>query len=70
MSAYVVVEFAVKEPDVYREKYAGSAGKTAKEHGAEVIANGNWEILGGEAGLASGVLDGLPAPTDDERASK
>ena len=31
MSAYVIVEFTVKDPDVYREKYAGNAGKTAKE---------------------------------------
>ena len=45
MSAYVIVEFTVKDPDVYREKYAGNAGKTAKEYGAEVLANGNWEIL-------------------------
>ena len=45
MSAYVIVEFTVKDPDVYREKYAPNAGKTAKEHGAEVLATGNWEIL-------------------------
>ncbi len=30
MSAYVIVEFTVKDPDVYREKYAANAGKTAK----------------------------------------
>ena len=30
MSAYVIVEFTVKDPDVYREKYAGNAGQTAK----------------------------------------
>ena len=34
MSAYVIVEFTVKDPDVYREKYASIAGQTAKEHGA------------------------------------
>ena len=45
MSAYVIVEFTVKDPDVYREKYAGIAGKTAQEHGAEVLAAGNWEVL-------------------------
>ena len=43
MSAYVIVEFTVKDPDVYREKYGPSAGRTAKEHGGEVLANGNWE---------------------------
>jgi hypothetical protein len=31
MSAYVVVEFTVKDPDVYREKYGPNAGRTAKE---------------------------------------
>jgi len=56
MSAYVVVEFTVKDPDVYREKYAGNAGKAADEYGAEVLANSNWEILDGEAGLSSGVI--------------
>jgi uncharacterized protein (DUF1330 family) len=60
MSAYVIVEFTVKDPDVYREKYAGNAGKTAMEHGAEVLANSNWEILGGETGLSSGVIVKFP----------
>jgi len=59
MSAYVVVEFTVKDPDVYREKYAGNAGKAAKEYGAEVLANSNWEILDGESGL-SGVIVKFP----------
>ena len=35
MSAYVVVEFTVKDPDVYREKYGPNAGRTAKEYGGE-----------------------------------
>ena len=35
MSAYVIVEFTVKDPDIYREKYAPIAGQTAKEHGGE-----------------------------------
>ncbi len=60
MSAYVIVEFTVKDPDVYREKYAGTAGKTAQEHGAEVLAAGNWEILDGETGLSSGVIVKFP----------
>jgi len=60
MSAYVVVEFTVKDPDVYRDKYAAEAGKTAKEHGAKVIANGNWEILYGETRLSSGVIVQFP----------
>ena len=48
MSACVIVEFTVKDPDVYREKYAGNAGKSAKEHGGEVVAASNLEILHGD----------------------
>ena len=51
MSAYVIVEFTVKDPDVYREKYGPNAGRTAKEYGGEVLASSNWEILHGDASL-------------------
>ena len=30
MSAYVIVEFTVKDPDVYRKQYSPIAGQTAK----------------------------------------
>ena len=60
MSAYVIVEFTVKDPDVYREKYAGNAGQTAKEYGAEVLANSNWEILDGDPSLSSGAIVRFP----------
>jgi uncharacterized protein (DUF1330 family) len=60
MSAYVIVEFTVKDPDVYREKYAGNAGKTAKEYGAEILANSNWEILDGAPMLSTGVVVQFP----------
>ncbi len=56
MSAYVIVEFTVKDPDVYRDKYAPIAGQTAKKHGGEVIAAGNWEALYGNSSLTSGAL--------------
>ncbi len=56
MSAYVIVEFTVKDAEMYREKYGPIAGQTAKEHGGEVIANGNWEILHGDGSLTSGAL--------------
>ena len=56
MSAYLIVEFTVKDPDVYREKYSRNAGQTAKEHGGEVLANSNWEILHGDGSLTSGAL--------------
>ncbi len=67
MSAYVIVEFTVKDPDVYREKYAGNAGKTAKEYGGEVIAAGNREVLHGDGSLTSGALVRF---TDRETALK
>ncbi len=35
MSAYVLVEFTVKDPDTYREKYAPVAGQTAKDTGVK-----------------------------------
>ena len=60
MSAYVVVEFEVKDLDVYREKYAANAGKTASEHGAQVLANGSWEVLDGAPRLSSGVIVQFP----------
>jgi uncharacterized protein (DUF1330 family) len=79
VSAYVIVEFTVKDSDAYREKYAGNAGTIAKDYGAEVLANSNWEILDGETGLSSGMIvqfpdhetalrwyDGPPTPTEDE----
>ena len=54
MSAYIIIEFTVKDPDVVREKYSATAGQTAKEHGAEVLANSNWEILHGDPGSPQG----------------
>ena len=56
MSAYVIVEFTVKDPETYREKYAPIAGQTAKEHGGEPLANSNWEVLHGDGSLTSGAL--------------
>ena len=60
MSAYVVVEFTVKDPGVYREKYAPNAGQAATEYGGEVLAAGNWEILHGDGSLTSGALVRFP----------
>ena len=60
MSAYVVVEFTVKVPDVYREKYSAIAGRTAKAHGGEVLAAGSWEILYGDPTLSSGAIVRFP----------
>ena len=67
MSAYVVVEFTVKDPDVYRDQYSAMAGRTAKEHGGEAMANSNWEVLHGDGSLTSGALVRF---TDHETALK
>ena len=56
MSAYVIAEFTVKDPETYKEKYAPIAGQTAKEHGGEPLAGGNWEVLHGDGSLTSGAL--------------
>ena len=60
MSAYVIVEFTVKDPGVYRDKYSQNAGKTAKAHGGEALANSNWEVLHGDGSLTSGALMRFP----------
>ena len=60
MSAYVIVEFTVKDPSVYRDQYAANAGKTAKEYGAEALANSKWEVLHGDGSLTSGALMRFP----------
>jgi uncharacterized protein (DUF1330 family) len=60
MSAYVVVEFTVKDPDVVREKYGPNAAQTVKEYGGEVLANSNWEILYGDPMLSSGAIMRFP----------
>ncbi|WP_285114344.1 DUF1330 domain-containing protein [Leifsonia sp. fls2-241-R2A-40a] len=60
MSAYLVVEFTVKDPEVYRDEYSASAGKTAKKAGAEPVAGGPWEILDGEPTLSSGAIMRFP----------
>ena len=67
MSAYVIVEFTVKDPDMYRERYGPIAGQTAKEHGGEALANSNWEVLHGDSSLTSGALVRF---TDREAALK
>lgn len=60
MSAYVIVEFTVKDPDLYREKYGPKAGQTAKEHGGEALANSDWDLLHGDGSLTSGALTRFP----------
>ena len=60
MSAHVIVEFTVRDPDVYREKNAGNAGRTAHEYGAEILANSSWEVLARAPVLSSGLIVQFP----------
>jgi uncharacterized protein (DUF1330 family) len=60
MSAYLVVEFTVKDPDVYRDKYSARAGQTARRYGAERLADSEWEVLDGEPMLSSGAIMRFP----------
>jgi uncharacterized protein (DUF1330 family) len=60
MSAYVVVEFTVNDPDVYRDEYAAKASGTAKAYGGEPLASSNWELLHGDDSLTSGALMRFP----------
>jgi uncharacterized protein (DUF1330 family) len=60
MSAYLVVEFTVKDPELYKEEYSANAGMTAKAYGAEPVANSNWEILHGDLAFSSGAIMRFP----------
>src|SRR5689334_3960274 len=56
MSAYAIVELTVKDPDVCSDQYIAMAGRTAKEHGGEPMANSNWEVLHVDGSLTLGAL--------------
>jgi uncharacterized protein (DUF1330 family) len=60
MSAYVIAEFTVKDPDVCREQYDANAGRTAKAFGGEALANDDRELLDGGVSLSSGALMRFP----------
>lgn len=60
MSAYLVVEFTVKDPEVYRDEYSAKAGMTAKKFGAAPVAGGDWEVLDGAPLLSNGAIMRFP----------
>jgi|SRR5579872_5815947 len=43
-----------------REKYAGNAGQTAEEYGAEILANSKWGSLDGAPMVSSGAIVRFP----------
>lgn len=60
MSAYVVIEFTVKDPSVIRDDYTPTAVQTVKQHGGEPLANSNWENLDGEPTVTQGAMIRFP----------
>ena len=67
MSTYLIVEFTVKDPELYKEHYSVHAGMTAKKYGAEPVANSEWETLYGDNRFISGAIMRFP---DHESAVK
>lgn len=59
MSAFVVVEMAVKDAEA-KARYSAAAGPTIKPFGGEFIVSGGWTPLAGEAGLGSGAIIRFP----------
>ncbi len=59
MSAYVIIESAVKD-EAAMQRYAAAAGRTLAAAGAEFLARGSWELLAGEPYLANGGLLRFP----------
>jgi len=55
MSAYVVVELTVKNPEA-KDRYSAAAGPVLKEFGGEFIAGGTWSALAGEPTLSNGAI--------------
>lgn len=55
MSAYVIVELAVKDAAA-KDRYSAAAGPIIKEFGGEFVAGGVWTALAGEPGLGSGAV--------------
>lgn len=55
MSAYVVVELTVKNPEA-KDRYSSAAGPILKEFGGEFIAGGSWDVLTGEPSFTNGAI--------------
>jgi uncharacterized protein (DUF1330 family) len=64
MSAYVVVEMAVRDAAA-KDRYSAAAAPIIKEYGGEFIVGGAWTALAGEPGLGNGAIIRFP---DRERA--
>ena len=59
MSAYVVVEATVRDPEA-RDRYGSQVGPVLKQFGAEILAFGPWQLLFGEPAYHNGMIISFP----------
>src|SRR5579859_7564520 len=55
MSAYVIVEAAVRDEEALR-RYGSQVGPVIAEFGGEIIAFGPWQMLFGEPAFINGMI--------------
>src|SRR5260370_26585856 len=71
MSAYVVVEATVRDPEA-RDRYGSQIGPVLKQFGGEILAFGPWQLLFCEPAYHNGMIirfpDKEPAPGNIFRA--
>jgi uncharacterized protein (DUF1330 family) len=59
MSAYVVVEATVRDPEA-RDRYGSQIGTVLNQFGGEILAFGPWQLLFGEPAYHSGMIIRFP----------
>ena len=55
MSAYIVVELTLKDPEALG-RYRADVGPTLKRFGGEVLVGAPWQVLRGEASYETGTI--------------
>ena len=84
MSAYIIIEFTVKDPDVVREKYSAPLGRRPKSteprfsptvtgRSCTAMARSLQQLIDIRSVAMDArfsLLDGLPTPTEDKRESE
>jgi uncharacterized protein (DUF1330 family) len=66
MTAYVVVELTIRNPEA-RDRYSAAAGPTIKAFGGEFVVAGPWTVLTGDPAFVAGAIISFP---DQETALK
>jgi uncharacterized protein (DUF1330 family) len=59
LSAYIVVEATVRDPEA-RDRYGSQAVPLLKQFDGEVIVFGPWQLLAGEPGRDNGMIIRFP----------